>query len=118
MSACHRLSRAGNRQINRVLHVMAVVQLRNQTERRPYFDRRVAEGTSMEAMRALKRRLSDIIYRQIIADANTARTSPGGHPGNDSDSSATGSHPDTGSSNKPLPGPVTPQPRTDLAAVS
>ena len=100
----HRLSRAGNRQINRVLHVMAVVQLRNPTEGRAYRDRRVAEGkTTMEAMRALKRRLSDIVYRQMVADAKAARTSPGGQPGNVPDSSVTGSHPDTGSSDKPLP---------------
>ncbi|HXZ70830.1 MAG TPA: IS110 family transposase [Streptosporangiaceae bacterium] len=51
----HRLSRAGNRQINRVLHIMAVVQLRNPTEGRAYFDRKAAAGkTPMEAMRALK----------------------------------------------------------------
>ncbi len=47
----HRLSRAGNRQINRVLHIMATVQLRNPTEGRAYFDRKKAAGkTSMEAM--------------------------------------------------------------------
>jgi transposase len=40
----HRLSRAGNRQINRVLHIMATVQLRNPTEGRAYFDRRVTEA--------------------------------------------------------------------------
>ena len=56
----HRLSRAGNRQINRTLHIMATVQLRNPTEGRAYYDRRKADGkTSMEAMRALKRRLSE-----------------------------------------------------------
>ena len=66
----HRLSRAGNRQINRVLHIMATVQLRNPTEGRAYFDRKKAAGkTSMEAMRSLKRRLSDIIYRQMVHDA-------------------------------------------------
>src|SRR5439155_18257140 len=66
----HRLSRAGNRQINHVLHIMAVVQLRNPTEGRAYFDRKMASGkTSMEAMRALKRRLSDIVYRQMTNDA-------------------------------------------------
>ena len=54
----HRLSRAGNRQVSRVLHIMAVVQLRNPTEGRAYYDRKVAAGkTPMEAMRALKRRL-------------------------------------------------------------
>jgi transposase len=78
----HRLSRAGNRQINRVLHIMAVVQLRNQTEGRAQFDRRVAEGkTPMEAMRALKRRLSDIVYKQMKDDAQRVGASPGGHPG-------------------------------------
>ncbi len=56
----HRLSRAGNRQINRVLHIMATVQLRNPTEGRAYYDRRKADGkTSMEADARLKRRLSE-----------------------------------------------------------
>src|SRR4029078_2101175 len=66
----HRLSRAGNRQINRVLHIMATVQLRNPTVGRAYYDRRRADvKTSMEAMRALKRRLSDIVYRTMFGDA-------------------------------------------------
>ena len=66
----HRLSRAGNRQINRTLHIMATVQLRNPTEGRAYYDRRKADGkTSMEAMRALKRRLSNIVYRTMLDDA-------------------------------------------------
>ena len=87
----HRLSRAGNRQINRVLHIMAVVQLRNQTEGRAYFDRKVAAGkTPMEAMRALKRRLSDIVYHQMITDARAAGTGPGGHLGAATGSSAAG----------------------------
>jgi transposase len=75
----HRLSRAGNRQINRVLHIMATVQLRNPTEGRDYFDRKKATGkTSMEAMRCLKRRLSDIVYRHLVDDAIThALTGPG-----------------------------------------
>jgi transposase len=48
----HRLSRAGNREINRVLHIMATVQLRTATEGRAYFDHKKASGkTSMEAMR-------------------------------------------------------------------
>jgi hypothetical protein len=66
----HRLSRAGNRRINRALHIMAVVQLRHpDTDGRRYYDRRVAEGkTPMEAMRALKRRLSDVVYRQLVND--------------------------------------------------
>jgi transposase len=120
----HRLSRAGNRQINRVLHIMATVQLRNQTEGRAYYDRRKADGkTSMESMRALKRRLSNIVYRTMLDDAIThaptnSRTGPGGQRGNGSDSSAAGSHPHTGSSDKPLPEPATTDPRTPLPAAS
>jgi transposase len=116
----HRLSRAGNRQINRVLHITATVQLRNPGPGRDYFDRKKAAGmTSMEAMRALKRRLSDIVYRPMLDDAvahaiGPTRTGPGGHRGNDSDSSATGSQPHTGSSDQSLPGPVTNNPRTPL----
>ncbi len=115
-----RLSRGGNRQINRVLHTMAVVQLRNPTDGRAYFDRKKADGkSSNEAMRCLKRRLSDAVYRTMINDLAAARrTGPGGQPGNDSDSSATGSHPNTGSSDKPLPGPAEQQPKTPLPAVS
>ncbi|WP_143860841.1 transposase, partial [Nocardia cerradoensis] len=61
----HRLSRAGNRKINHVLHIMAVVQLRNPTPGRVYYDGKKAAGkTSMEAMRALKRRLSNVVYQQ------------------------------------------------------
>jgi len=65
----HRLSRAGNRRINRTLHIMAVVQLRNRTPGRAYFDAKKAAGkTSMEAMRALKRRLSNVIYARMVND--------------------------------------------------
>jgi transposase len=107
----HRLSRAGNRQINRVLHIMAVVQLRNPTEGRAYYDRKVAAGkTPREAMRALKRRLSDLVYHQMIADARAAATGPGGHRGAATGSSAAGSNPSTGSSDKSLPGPATNDP--------
>lgn len=112
----HRLSRAGNRQINRVLHIMATVQLRNPTEGRAYFDRKKASGkTSMEAMRALKRRLSDIVYRTMVNDTAAATaTGPGGQRETATDSSATGSHPHTGSSDRSLPGPADPQHRTPI----
>jgi transposase len=107
----HRLSRAGNRQINRVLHIMAVAQLRHQTKGRASCDRKVAAGkTPMEAMRALKRRLSDVVFRQMMADARAARTGPGGHLGAATDSSAVGSDPNAGSSDKSLPGPATSDP--------
>jgi Transposase IS116/IS110/IS902 family len=69
----HRLSRAGNRQINMVQHMMAVVQLRNPTEGRAYYDRKIAAGDPHEAMRCLKRRLSDIVYRTMLNDWSRAR---------------------------------------------
>jgi transposase len=114
----HRLSRAGNRQINRVLHIMATVQLRNPTEGRGYYDRKVASGKgNMEAMRCLKRRLSDIVYRRMLDDAIAQTvTGPGGHWGTTTDSSVTDSHPDAGSSEKSLPGPATTQPKAPAAA--
>ena len=114
----HRLSRAGNRQINRTLHIMATVQLRNPTEGRAYFDRKVASGKgNMEAMRCLKRRLSDLVYRGMLNDAIAqAVTGPGGHRGTSTDSSVTGSHPHAGSWEKSLPGPATTHPRTPVAA--
>jgi len=116
----HRLSRGGNRRINRVLHIMATVQLRNPTEGRDYFDRTKARcKTSNEAMRCLQRRLSDIVFRTMVNDAaRQMATSPGGQRGDDSDSSATGSQPHTGTSDKPLPGPAATQPRTPLPAAS
>jgi transposase len=61
-------------------------------------------------MRALKRRLSDLVYRQMIADARAAATGPGGHRGAATGSSAAGSNPSTGSSEKSLPGPATNDP--------
>ena len=114
----HRLSRAGNRRINRALHIMAVVQLRNPTEGRAYFDAKKAAGkTSMEAMRALKRRLSNVVYTRMLADQNRREaTGPGGHSGTTLQSSVTDLTPDVGSSDKPLPGPATTQPRTLAAA--
>jgi transposase len=116
----HRLSRKGNRQINRTLHIMATVQLRNATDGRAYFDRKKAAGkSSNEAMRCLKRRLSDAVYRSMLDDAVKAKvTGSGGHQGNDSDSSAAGSQPRTSSSDKPHRSPSRTQPRTPLPAAS
>jgi transposase len=115
----HRLSRAGNRRINRTLHIMAVVQLRNDTEGRAYYRRKLAAGkTPMEAMRALKRQLSDVVYRQMVNDASNGETSPGGHVGATLQSSAADLIPMIDTSEKSLPGPARPQPRTPLPAVS
>jgi transposase len=92
----HRLSRAGNRRINRVLHIMAVVQLRNQTKGRAYYDARRAGGMpSMMAMRALKRRLSNVVFSRMLADQKRREAGPGGQPGTPADSSVAGPDPRT-----------------------
>jgi transposase len=66
----HRLNPRGNRQLNHAIHMTAVTQIRNDTLGRAYFERKIAEGkTKKEALRALKRRISDAIYRQLVADA-------------------------------------------------
>ena len=116
----HRLSRGGNRQINRVLHIMARVQIRNPSEGRDYYERKKADGKApMEAMRCVKRRLSDFVFQQMLEDSlKHLGTGPGGHRGNDSDSSAAGSHPQTSSSDKSLPRPVATQPKTPLLTAS
>jgi len=105
----HRLSRAGNRRINRVLHIMAIVQLRNQTQGRACYDARKAAGMpSMMAMRALKRRLSNVVFARMLADQQRREEAgPGGQPGTTTDSSVTDLTPDIGSSEKPHPGPAT-----------
>jgi transposase len=110
----HRLSRAGNRRINRVLHIMAVVQLRHDTEGRAYYRRRLAAGkTPMEAMRALKRRLSDVVYRQMLRDAKTAvETGPGGHAGATLQSCAADPNPKANTSEQSQPGPANHHPKT------
>ena len=66
----HRLSRAGNRRINHALHMMAVTQIRYPgSTGRIYYERKRLEGkTPKEAMRCLKRRLSDVVYRQLVAE--------------------------------------------------
>ena len=67
----HRLSRRGNRQLNHALHMAAISQIRHaHSDGRAFFDRKVAEGkTNKVALRALKRRISDTVYRQLLLDA-------------------------------------------------
>jgi transposase len=96
----YRLSRRGNRQLNHVIHMAAVTQISHAgTEGRGYYDRKIAEGkTGKEALRALKRRISDALYHAMIharrRDGRGDGGDPGGQTGNDSASSATGSHPE------------------------
>lgn len=67
----HRVSQRGNRQLNHALHMVAVTQLRNPgTTGRTYFERKIAEGkTKKEALRSLKRQVSNVVYRQLLVDA-------------------------------------------------
>jgi transposase len=67
----HRLSRRGNRRLNHALHCAAITQIRHHhSPGRGYYERKLAEGkTPREAIRALKRRLSDIAWRHLVADA-------------------------------------------------
>ena len=66
----HRLSRAGNRRVNHMIHIAAISQIRLDTEGRAYYRRKRAEGKKpLEAIRCLKRRISDAIYHQLLADA-------------------------------------------------
>ncbi len=65
----HRLNLRGNRILNHAIHIAAVTQLRHDTIGRVYYDKKIAEGkTPKEAIRALKRRISDAVYRQLTAD--------------------------------------------------
>lgn len=65
----HRLSRTGNRQLNAAIHRIALTQARHHPDAIEYIKRRTANGdTAKQALRALKRRLSDIVYRAMIAD--------------------------------------------------
>lgn len=66
----HRLSRSGNRQLNAALHRIAITQARAHPEAIAYLERRRQSGnTTNEALRALKRRLSDVVYRALLTDA-------------------------------------------------
>jgi transposase len=112
----YRLSLRGNRRINHAIHMAAITQIRHRhSDGRAYYDRKIAEGkTHKEALRCLKRRISDAVYARLQADARqstakAAEKGPGGQPGNDSDSSAAGSHPAD-----QLFGQATPEPATTL----
>jgi transposase len=66
----HRLNPRGNRILNHAIHIAAVTQLRHDTNGRIYYDKKIAEGkTPKEAIRALKRRISDAVYRALVVDA-------------------------------------------------
>jgi transposase len=101
----HRLSRAGNRQLNHALHMIAIAHRRFDPRGRAYYARKLAAGKgSKGAMRCLKRRLSDVVFRHLV---DAAARSPGGQTGASLQSSATDPIPMAGTSEQPLPGLTT-----------
>jgi transposase len=108
----YRLSLRGNRRLNHAIHMAAVTQIRyRHSKGRAYYDKKLAEGkTAKEALRALKRQVSDAIYQHLKADARRAgaarATGPGGHPGNGSVASVAGLHPADRLFGQATPGPA------------
>jgi transposase len=108
-----RLSRRGNRKLNHAIHMAAITQIRyRHSPGRACYDKKLAEGkTGKEALRCLKRQISDAIFACLQADARRAAAaaakSPGGQPGNGSASSAAGSHPGHRLFGQATPGPAT-----------
>src|SRR5438105_13708977 len=71
----HRPNTRGNRQPNQAMHLTALTQIPNHPPGRAYYHRKIDEGkTKKEALRALKRRVSDAVYRQLLVDAQRTRT--------------------------------------------
>jgi hypothetical protein len=105
----HRLSRAGNRRINHALHMMAVTQIRYPgTDGRRSCERKRTEGkTPKEALRCLKRRLSDQVYRQLVRDRQ-GRIGTCGSPTTLPPTPSTSTSPASGS---PAAAPAFPPPR-------
>jgi transposase len=66
----HKLSLAGNRKLNYALHMVAVCQARSDARGGGYYRKKMAEGKSRkEALRCLKRRVSDAVFRSLLADS-------------------------------------------------
>jgi len=114
----HRLPRGGDRQLNFALHIVALTQVRMRgSSGHAYYDTKIAAGkTHHEAMRCLKRRLADHIWRVMIRDERSRAAGPGGHQGATLQSSAAGSTPNTSTSEKSLPEPATPDSTTTHTA--
>ena len=75
----HRLSRTGNRQLNVTLHRIAIAQLQREGPGRTYLERHRAQGdTKTEAIRALRRRISDEVFRRMRHDEAARAASPSG----------------------------------------
>jgi transposase len=105
----HRLNRGGNRRLNYALHIAALVQIRFPGPGQDYYLRKRAAGKSpLEAMRCLKRRLSDVVFRALLADleARKQEAGPEGHSGATLQSSASDPTPMVSPSDQSLTGPA------------
>jgi len=107
----HRLSRRGNRRLNHAIHIVAITQVGHRhSQGRAYYDKKLAEGkTPKEALRALKRQVSNAIFGCLQADARQAAArfgNPGGQQGNGSVASAAGLHPRHRLFGQATPGPA------------
>ena len=99
----HRLSRAGNRRLNSALHIAAMANKRHDPRGKAYYTKKLDAGKGKKgAMRCLKRRLSDVVFRQLVTDQ--ALRSPGGQMGATLTSSAADLIPMANTSEKPQPG--------------
>jgi transposase len=106
----HRLSLRGNRRINHAIHMAAITQIRHKhSDGRTYYDKKIAEGkTHKEALRSLKRQISNAIYARLLADARRAGQQPAqrareGNLGTTLTPARPAHTPNAGSSDKPLP---------------
>jgi transposase len=69
----HRLSLAGNRKLNYALHMVATCQARSDVRGGAYYRKKIAEGKSRkEALRCLKRRVCDAVFKSLVADSQAA----------------------------------------------
>ncbi len=105
-----RLSRRGNRRLNHAIHMVAVTQIGHRhSEGRAYYDKKLAEGkTPKEALRSLKRQVSNAVFACLQASARRAAAragGPGGQQGNDSVASVAGLHPGHRLFGQATPGP-------------
>jgi len=105
-----RLSRAGNRKLNHALHIIALSHKRYDQQGSEYYARKLAAGKGKKgALRCLKRRLSDVIFRTLVNDlALREAAGPEGHSGATTKSGAADRSPLISTSEKSLTGPAEP----------
>ncbi len=103
-----RLSRAGNRKLNHALHIIALSNKRYDQRGAAYYARKLAAGKGNKgALRCLKRRLSDAVFRHLVDDQQRRQAAgPAGHSGATTKSCAADRTPMISTSDKPLTGPA------------